>query len=359
MVRSGRATAKWSVALVVLLAAPSVTGDEIRTAAGARYASVRLEDVQQGRLHFRDVQGRLLTRAITDLGTLSITGWEAFNRAEQLLAERQYRLAVRAYEAILRSVEQAGPDTGRPRHRRELVLARLLAACDGEGRFDRAVECFILLCAAWGEGAAGLEPRNVPARESAFHAAAVERLTAAIRDQPRAGAGELLRRYRDQLTATPTTQVVSRSATTSHAKPAVRPSRDAGAADARLRQIAAWVETGRCEQARPAIEEALRSEPVDRLAPWYYWHGRCLEAAAQGDEAAFRAALAYMRVAVHYPEDAHVAECLYRAAAIHKQAGRSNRVAPLLAEALRRSPGEEIRRRCEALLQSTSRPAAD
>ncbi len=345
---------RFVVCLAVLFTADAgAHADEIRTAIGARYASIRIEDVREGRLHFRDVQGRSLNRPVADVGRLEITGWEAFNRAEAFLAERQYRLAVREYEAVLKTVEQAGPDAGRPKHRRELVLARLIAACDGEGRFDRAVECYILLCRTWGADAAGLEPRNVPARESAFFVAAMSRLADAIAEAGRTPAGELLRAYEARLKSGPATQATTRPPVSA---PLSRPDRPApnrttsADAEAEAVQVARWIDAGQFDRARARIDEALRAEPIDRLAPWYYWQGRCLEAAAKDDADRLRAALAYMRVVVHHPDHARCAECLYRTAMIHLRAGHAQRVPSLLNEALRRSPADEIRKKCEAAI---------
>ncbi len=335
--------------------------DEIRTATGARYAAVRIEDVQEGRLHFRDVQGRVLNRSVADVGALEITGWEAFNRAEKLLADKQHRLAAREYEAILRTVEQAGPDVGRPRHRRELVLARLLAACDGEGRFDRAVECYILLCQAWGSSAAGLEPRNIPPKESAFHVTATMRLSAAVAEAGSTPAAEPLRRFAARLRGEPDTRPASRPvAAPPKPRAAARASPRRDDSDPRLARVARQVEAGEYEQALAHVSAAVSTEPLETLGAWYYWRGRCLEGLARDDAGRMEAALAYIRVAVHFPADARCAECLYRTAMILKQAGRADRSAALLREALERSPDDVLRRKCEAELGTRPlRPVSD
>ena len=80
--------------------------------------------------------------------------------------------------------------------------------------------------------------------------------------------------------------------------------------------------------------------------------GRCIEASAKDDTDRLRAALAYMRVPVHYPDDSRCAECLYRAAMIQTGTGRTDRAASLLREALRHSPNDDLKRRCEAALAS-------
>jgi len=345
------------IALIAcLLSASSAAADEIQTVTHARYVAVRIEDVKDGKIIFRDVQGRTAERAIADVRTLMITGWEAFNRAEASLAARQYRQAAREFEAILREVEQAGPDVGRPRHRRDLVLARFAAACDGEGRFDRAVEAYIALCKAWGAGAEGLEPKSIPPRESAFHAAATEALAAAVSEAGGTAAGDLLRRYRDRLSGKPATQSASRPAVV---KPVVKPDphRREGRreTDPRLAQVSRWIDAGQTDRAAKLIDAVLRSEPAERLAPWYYRLGRCLEVAAKNDEDRLRAALAYMRVPVHYPADALCAECLYRAAMIHIRIGRADRATGLLREALRHSPSADLKAQCEQALRGVGR----
>jgi tetratricopeptide (TPR) repeat protein len=339
------------LAVVVVAAA-----DEIHTTTHARYVSVRIEDVQNGKILFRDAQGRTMDRAVTEVGRLNVTGWEAFNRAETSLATGQYRQAAREFEAILRDVEQAGPDAGRPRHRRELVLVRLTAACDAEGRFDRAVDGYISLCKEWGTAVAGLEPRNVPAMESAFYTAAMAKLSAAVREAGQTPAGEQLRRYEAKLTNKPTTQPATQPPKTTHdAKTGHRPQGRSPEADVQLAEVARWVDAGDTDRAAPVIRKALDTRPPERLAPWYYWQGRCIEASAKDDEARLRAALAYMRVPVHYADAPQCAECLYRAAMIHIQTKHADRAAPLLREALRHSPTDEIKRKCEAALAQPQR----
>lgn len=345
-----------ALAICLLAAANNAAGDEIQTTTHARYVSVRIEDVQTGKVVFRDVQGRTTDRALAEVATLSITGWEAFNRAEASLAAKQYRQAAREFDAVLRDVEQAGPDVGRPRHRRDLLLARLLLACDGEGRFDRAVDCYISLCRTWGAGAAGLEPRNVPAKESAFHAAAMERLATAIAEAGQTPPGEQLRLYQARLTNKPATQPATRPAAVRAApKPARRPADRPEKADPRLAQVARWVETGEMERAAKVVDHALRTEPPEKLAAWYYWQGRCFEASAKDDDTRLRAALAYMRVPVHYANDPQCAESLYRAAMIHIQTGHADRAAGLLREALRHSPNDDLKRKCEAALSGATK----
>jgi len=345
-----------SALAALLIASPAARADEIRTAARARYASVRIEDVREGRLFFRDVQGRLLNRPLADVAGLHITGWEPFNRAEAALEAGQYRQAARELESLLRAVEQDDPPGARPRHRRQLLTARLLLACDGEGRFDRAVECWLALCREWTTGAAALAPKNVPPKESAFFATALGTLDAAMSEAGATPFGDVLREYRARLLAPPATQPVAKP--TASNSPATAPApveRSSSHGDGRLRLVEDWVGQRRYDQALRMIAERLRTEPRERLAPWYYWHARCLDATATTDEASKDAALEYMRVVVLAPEDPLAAECLYRTAMIHRRLNLEARVRPLLEEALRRSPGPALRKRCEAELARESR----
>jgi len=347
----------------IVLCAVAWTGaaafaDEIRTSR-SKYPSIRIEDVGDGKLVFRDSQARVLTRSLADVTGLTITGWEAFNRAEASLEAGQYRQARRDYESLLRDVEKAGPDAGRPKHRRELVQARLLVAADREGHFDRAVECFIALCREWGDAAAGLEPRNTPTAESAFYSAAMRQLDAAIAEMGSSPGSGVLRRFRDRLTARaagdPAVPGASTSAPTEPAPPTAR-------GDARMDAMAGYIDKRQFDHAEAAIRDAFRREPPERLAPWYYWEGRRLEALAADRTERMRAAIAYMRVPVHYPDDPRCAECLYRTAMLHRTMGLEDRVATLLKEALTRNPDEELRRACESALAAATadtRPSPD
>ncbi|MBN1491916.1 MAG: hypothetical protein JXA69_18535 [Phycisphaerae bacterium] len=338
-----------SVGIVLGVAVAPAAADEIRTTSQARYAAVRIEDVAEGKLFFRDVQGRVVNRPLADVAELTITGWEPFNRAEAALAQKQYRQAMRDYQALLDETEPAGPGAGRPKHRRELVLARLLVACDAEGRFDRAVDCFIMLCNSWGEAAAPLVPRNVPSDQSSFHVIAVNNLNAALATSGERASAAPLRRLHATLTGQPTTQPTAetRQSETDAERLSQRLTE-------RLDRITKWFEAGRLDEAEASVRTGLRGEAIEHHAVLYYWLGRCQEAGAKTNEAMLNAALAYMRVAIHYPDNRHAAECLYRTAMLHKQAGLPARIAPLLREALRRNPDAALRAQCEAALGSVA-----
>ena len=336
-----------SVGILLGVAVAPAAADEIRTTSQARYTAVRIEDVAEGKLFFRDVQGRVVNRPLADVAELTITGWEPFNRAEAALAQKQYRQAMRDYQALLDEIEPAGPGVGRPKRRRELVLARLLIACDAEGRFDKAVDCFIALCRAWGEAASPLAPRNVPSDQSSFHVIAVNNLNAALATAGEQASAAPLRRLHATLTGQPTTQPATepRSSEADAKEPSRRLTE-------RLDRITKWFEAGRLDEAEAAVRTGLRGEPIEQHAVLYYWLGRCLEAGAKTTEQRLTTALLYMRVAIHYPEDSHAAECLYRTAMLHKQVNLADRVAPLLREALRRNPDAALRAQCEAALGS-------
>ncbi|MGB9626676.1 MAG: tetratricopeptide repeat protein, partial [Phycisphaerae bacterium] len=198
--------------------------------------------------------------------------------------------------------------------------------------------------------------KNIPPGESAFHAAAIEALAAAISEAGGTAAGDLLRRYRERLAGKPATRPASRPAVV---KPTVKPDphRREGRreTDPRLAQVSRWIDAGQTDRAAKLIAAVLQAEPAERLAPWYYRQGRCLEVAAKNDEDRLRAALAYMRVPVHYPADPLCAECLYRAAMIHIRTGHADRATGLLREALRHSPSADLKAQCEQALQEGRR----
>lgn len=330
---------------LALLAASTVIADEIVTTTRAKYASVRIEDIRDGALYFRDAQGRLLNRPLAEVQRITFVGWEAFNRGESALADRQYRKATREFEAALKSTEQNDPAEARPRHRRELLLVRLIASLDGEGEFDQAVRRYIELCGLWGATASGFEPRNIPGKQSALYSAAVETLKTTIDKAADGPSASLLQTYLKRIQSdTPT------SAPDSQPVAVVKPKET----EILLRRVEEAVESGRIDAARKVIDHAMKNEPAAKLAPWRYWNGRCLEAGAQNNDDRLRAAEEYMRVVIHFPNDPHVAESLYRTAMIHKKLGYLNRVAPLLREALSHNPGDELKRRCEQALAETA-----
>jgi hypothetical protein len=328
--------------------APAVRADEVATTGGVRHRSVQVTAVEAGHLVCVDDAGGQAEIPLAEVRRITIGGWEAINRAELSVAGGRYGLGIRRYLSVLEAVEgRAAGDDDVPRGRRELVLARLLRAYDAEGRFEAAARCYVALCRAWGEGAVGVMPTHRPAAGSREHEAVTALLEDAARELGAGAAWAAVRAFREAMGGAPragetaATQAASPESETASAEPFGR--------------IEAMVEGGDAGDALTEIEAGLRAGDGAAWPAWLYWRGRALEAMARGDEGRLRAALAYMRVPIHFGDDSRAAECLFRAARLHAAAGLRERVEGLVREALEKKPTGRLRRDCERLLRRVRR----
>ena len=333
---------------------------------------VRVTGLDQGRLHYRLPTGRTVTRPISEIEYLQVTGWPLFNLAEKQQRDGHLRQAVNAYEKLLAELphtppQQAPPSRDRPpvrpgddprkpgldpQTRRLLVQCRLLRVYDGQGRFDRAVTLYLDVIEQMPALLKNLQPTRLPAPGSTFLDSALAQVGAAIERHEGDAVAVSLARWR----ATWPGQRAEDTRANSHGpraadveggnatasrpaeSPAVRQVR------AKLAQIRAMVEGGQFDAALEAIEPLQSPTAGDARADLYYWQGRALLArsagqtsqAAQQDQR--RAGLAFMRVVIHFPRHAPAPESLGRAAEICQQFGQTDLAVGLWSELLRTYP---------------------
>lgn len=124
-----------AVLLMILPVTVTVRADEVRVGR-LPYSGVTVTDFSAGELVFRTA-GREITRPLSSITRIELSGRSDFNLAEEMLVDKRYEEAAQAY----RRAEDA--TTGVPWLRR-LISCRLVQALDGAGRFDEAVHQWLL-----------------------------------------------------------------------------------------------------------------------------------------------------------------------------------------------------------------------
>ncbi|MFW6066149.1 MAG: tetratricopeptide repeat protein [Planctomycetota bacterium] len=156
------------VLLLVLPASVAANADEVRVGR-LPYSGVTVTDFAGGELTFR-TSGREITRSLSEVNRIELDGRGQFNRAEEFLADDRYGEAVQAYRGAEESAGSAW--LGR------LISCRLIAAFDGAGRFDDAVQQWVSAVSAndHAEEVLNMRPSNIPEKGDAANSRAIDLL---------------------------------------------------------------------------------------------------------------------------------------------------------------------------------------
>jgi hypothetical protein len=333
-------TSLWPALAACLAGTGIVRGDVVAARGKPPLVNTQVLRIRNGQLVCRGDGGQEAVFALDQVDYLQITGWQMFDVAErQRRAEEWHRAAV-SYEKVLAEL-QAGPQvpvgSGEALDRTLLVKCRLIAACDAQARFDRAVELYLEVLERMPVVVDTLRPRQYPETGSALLEAAARHVDAFVARHREDEVSRSLLKWRAgwPVRETWTSQPAG-------SQPAALP------ADSRLRNdiavVAGFLQSGGSPADALSRIAGLQKTAAGPLrADLYYWQGRALEsmppvatspASTQpaGNAALSRAGLAYMRVVVHFPGHPLAAECLYRSAGLCRRSGQQARAADLLSE---------------------------
>lgn len=318
------ATAPWSVPQSRVCADQIVTG-------GRNYPGATIHSLIDGQLTFRGADGRSHTAWLGEVDLLIVDRGGAFvdfNQAEQFLASHEPQRAITRYRRTLKVANDFWPD---------LIAARLLRACDAAGQLDRAALNFVRVLRGRSTGpaaAARLMPRNIPEKRDARVTRALEHLEAAL---PKAHDNsqrvllellrfDILRRVGDggALAAARSTAILT-----------VPPTIGSKQVYAVQMEAMRRALESRAEAAALAgLDRAIHNCP-DALVPGFLLlKGDALLRAALEHDEIVRAAWPFLRVVIHYPDDARAPKGLLGAASAMTRLGRPDKSARLLEECL-------------------------
>ncbi len=356
------------IAILLVAVVGGVARADVVTTKG-RHPSVgaKIIALDGGQLRYHLSTGREVTRSISEIEYMQVTGWPLFNLAEKQRRDGHLRQSAGSYEKLLASLAEPGPGRARPGttatpagdgksgarepgaaalDRRLLVQCRLLRAYDGEGRFDRAVTVYLDVIERMPAALETLRPANLPATNSTFLASALTQVNTAIERHGGDAIAAELAKWRDTWPGQRHEDAGTSSRSSGpgginggdHAT-----SRPAEAAAVRhvkekLPEIQALLGAGRFDQVLLQIEALQRPSAGAVRADLYYWQGRALlgRSAGKGSDEAKRdqrrAGLALMRVVIHFPGHSLAPECLYRAAGICERSGRIDQAVGLWSE---------------------------
>jgi TolA-binding protein len=288
----------------------------------------------------------LANALIDQIDYAQITGWELFNEAERFLRDGQWLQAMEQHESALAHLESPdAPDSGAGQLDRPLlVLCRLTLAADRQGRFDTAVEAYCRALLRAGSDAKAylhvIRPSNLPAAGSTLFPVAAKHVDQAIELANDQAVRHSLRTWQ---TTWPRTTLESASSAIAQAAET-----QATAASPNTSKPSSSVQATQ-PPARPARGSA--SQPVGPAIPEGYYqqgleHTEKADVAGRSDDTKTRrvelkrAALAFLRVVVHFPGHARGPESLYRAGRVMVDLDQPEAAGRLWLELIQRYPGE-------------------
>ncbi len=294
------------------------------------YTGARLIAFENGQLRFRTAGGELKTAWPHEVSLLIVDRggtFDDFNQAERFFASGEPERAIVRYRRARGPSEESWSD---------LITARTLLACDAAGQLDKATANFIQLLEGrrTGPAAARLFPKNIPKQRDGKVVRAIEQLDGVLRKAPEDDQQvllellryEILRRTDDNRAV----RAAQRVATLS-----IPPDARSGPAFAILLDGMGRALDEDVKFVSPsALDCAIRDCPESVLPGFLLLKGRFLLKSASNREGAIRAAWAFMRVAIHFPDDPRAGDGLYGAALALERIGRTGKAKELLEECL-------------------------
>jgi hypothetical protein len=324
----GRLLAAASILVVSLT--PLSRGDQVVTATD-NYLGARVISFEGGRLRFRGSDGTLrhvwpneLSLLILDRGT----PFEDFNQAERFLAGAEPERAVVRYRRALGVSDGFWTD---------LILARATQACDAAGQLDKATTHLIRLLQTRFAGppaAARLFPTNIPSQRDGKVVRAVEHIDAALRKVPDEDQKVLLELLRYEILRRSGDRRAQRSAQRAAVLTIPPKAQSPHTFSVLLDAMKSTFEFNAATESLTALDGAIRDCPPSLLPGFLLLKGQTLLGMASTREDLIRAAWAFMRVPIHFRDNALAPEGLRRAALTLERIGRVDKAVDLLKECL-------------------------
>jgi len=327
------------VILLVFSFVNRVQADVLAIEGRPMVAGVKIVELKKGQLSYRLPAGRVVSRPIEEVKFLQITGWSAFNKAEQLQRDEHLRQSASAYEKEWQ--ELAITRTSDKLDRALLVRCRLLRVYDAQGRFDRAVKTYLDILERMPEVLDTLRPVKLPTAGSSFLPESMNNINIAINRHRGTALGLSLAKWR----ATWPGQKNDRKASADTTAQTKDEPESIQQLEYPLALIEALVAGDRFDEALTKIASLQTNEVGCLRADLYYWQGRSWLGKSQSEETVAtqrdrrRAGLAFMRVVVHFPGHKLAPECLYQAGLICQHEGRKDLAQRLWSQLRRSYPG--------------------
>ncbi|MFQ5490234.1 MAG: hypothetical protein ACE5GE_05885 [Phycisphaerae bacterium] len=332
------------IAAVWATALPLAQADQINLP-DRNLVNVTISGYQDGTLYARQPDGTIKAVQLADTSRLvvdTVGGLADFNEAERYFEQGQCPQAIARYERALRLAQ--GIWSG-------VILHRLVQACDGAGRVDRAGTYFMKLAEQSPRAAATVMPRNLPKKRTGASRRLVDRLHAKARQGDSEDRRVLLELFAYAIMrAGGQPEADARAAGISRLDiPMEVATRRVYAV--KIAALQDMAKNGRTDSVLISVEAALNDCPVGIMADLLMLKGRVLLDRQADRDDLLAAGLCFMKVAIHFPDDPRAAHALYWAARVHDKLGLPDKSAQLLSECLAHSRiDDELQSRAQAEL---------
>ncbi|HEY3246536.1 MAG TPA: hypothetical protein VGM03_24590 [Phycisphaerae bacterium] len=334
--------------LVLALAcgAARVRADQV-IVGGRDYPGVTVIAFEKGKLGFRPASGDIERSDLREIKLIvadSIADPKDFNDAEQYYKNKNVEQAVVRYERALRSARDFWIT---------LILARLQQLYNEVGPLEMLVDNYAHLAERDAPSALALlpAPESLPAPKPGEVQVSLRRLLAAEggATADRARAPLTLLRYAVMLRGGE--QGLDELAPAVATAPLDADAAGATAYRLKLDALGHLRGTDLRAEVLSDIEEALESAPQAILPDLLLMKGRILLEDGKDRDTYIRAGWAFMRVAIHFPDDARAPEGLLGAAQVYERLGVPDKAVALVRECLASKPATETTREHARALQ--------
>ena len=350
--RGRKPVARWLAVAVGYVAFGPMTvaqADQIMVGE-SNYPGAKIRALKEGRLEFLTADGELRSEWIDEVDLLVVDRGSAFadfNQAERYLAGGEPEKAIVRYRRTMHHLSEAFWS--------DVIVARLVMACDRAGRIEPATLNFVRLVRGQWSGpaaAARLIPREVPTRRTAQAARALQHVDGAIAKAVRPEERmvlellrfEILDRTGDKRAAETAEHVVAMVIPESYGCERVF--------EIQMSALESVLASRVEPDALAGLDRAIRDCPQSMLPGLLLLKGQALLRTASSREDVIRASWPLMRVVIHLPEDPRAAEALYWAALAVERIGRGEKAIEMLRECLaRKDLRAELRPAASAALE--------
>lgn len=351
-----KAACLWGVCLALALAAPGVMADDIKVDQ-LWYQGARITGLRDGRVIYnvRGINNQVPLAKVRGLRFGNHPQWE---QAEKAIEAGEGAKAVELLQTMLGELGR------REVYLRPLVVRKLVEAYDAAGLFNDAVNNFVELAKQETDPYFfAVVPSQLP-RDAGNRNAAVTTITRALADA-NAAARPALEKLLAQLKqapaepAPPTNGAAGTPAAAVEQAPAdagrdqaarntASGPADLSAGDDRMVRIQRDLAESKFDEVLQSIAFMKTHSRNPPLAELYFAQGL----AYAGKNQPLDAAIAFLRVAVHFPEHEQAVNALIQAGRMLKAAGKDEQAANVWREAMGRTEDAAVRRQIQQLLSS-------
>ncbi len=318
--------------LALAAAAAAARGDAVVLKTGVPFDPVEITQVANGQITFRFGTGRLLTKSLAEVRTITLADNPDFNRGELHLKNGEHDQAISAYREAEGRARRPWQGT--------LVSYRLLAAAEAAGQIDQAVARWLKIVDDSGAGPGSLElrprklaPRGSPGNDRAVGLLEQKLATVADKDYRRAVQMLLVDLYSAQGHAEKARKLMTALAGSGPATTGPtagnndRPPPN-GQAAAQLKLASLSVQAGRLRDAVGQLQPYLKQFSAADLPKALYLLGEAQLGLARSEKDAsaarkllVEAGLNFMRVAALHPDAPETPAALLGAGEVNERLG--------------------------------------